>query len=677
MLRELLSSNEGSGIAAEVHEIVIDKLSLSAARELAADLVRKYYPAIVDSDEVGLLAEEIARQTDGHPYFIDGMARYLPVKSDQQTLGDSQRQGITLAEIIMRRVRQLPVSARELLEIVAVAGQPIKLKLAEKAARFDTQEQTAFIMLGKGHLARMRETATGDEVETYHDQIREAVVGSLSPRRLKACHQSLALELEADDFKDAERLMIHFQGSEDFVKAAHYAIAAADQASTALAFDHAAQLYQFALDFQAADNEDKQALQLKLADALTKAGRGAKAARIFLNCARNAQAEEALELQRRAAEQLLISGHIDDGIEVLRKVLEKIGMKLAKTPTRALISLMLQRFRIWLRGLEFRERNSSEIPAEELTRIDTCWSLSMGLSTVNTVYGADFQATNLLLALELGEPNRVARALAIEVAYNALPGQQGRRRAKKLQSVTRKLVERLNNPALTGLAKLMEGIAAWAEGDWRQAYLLSEEAEKILRDNMVGGAWEMDTAQLFWVSSLIPLGELKQASQRVPVLLKEAQDRGDLYAEINLRLRAAVYFHLVEDDVAKAEQEVNLSLEKWSYQGFHIQHYYAFIARSHIALCLAVYRGQLVKGEKFAFSQGAELARRNILFARPRAAGGGAGSRRCETIIKSRRARGATDGAGKSGLEHAMQPINSRRAAGLARRSRSCGENVD
>src|SRR5262249_23828008 len=153
-------------------------------------------------------------------------------------------------------------------------------------------------------------------------------------------------------------------------------------------------------------------LRVRLADTLAHAGRGADAGRAYLEAAAGAPPEQALDLRRRAAEQFLRGGHVDEGLAAVREGLDEIGLSLPETPTRAFASLLYQRARISLRGLAFTERDVHT--PEELTRIDVCWSVGNGLNGVDIVRGADFQARHLLYALRAGEPYRISRALSSE-----------------------------------------------------------------------------------------------------------------------------------------------------------------------------------------------------------------------------------------------------------------------
>ena len=56
----------------------------------------------------------------------------------------------------------------------------------------------------------------------------------------------------------------------------------------------------------------------------------------------------------------------------------------------------------------------AEIPAEDLLRIDACWSTMVGLLLLDPLRAVDFGCRHLLAALRAGEPGRVARGLAME-----------------------------------------------------------------------------------------------------------------------------------------------------------------------------------------------------------------------------------------------------------------------
>src|SRR5262249_5642132 len=149
----------------------------------------------------------------------------------------------------------------------------------------------------------------------------------------------------------------------------------------------------------------------------------------YLRAAGTATAAGAQELQRRAALQLLSSGHVDDGLATLRTVLGAVGMKMPQTPRRALWLLAWQWLRLRWRGLGFRRRDARPVDAGELRRLEICRSAAAGLSMVDPLRGAYFQTRYLLLALRTGEPQQLVEALAMEGAHASIGGCFSRRRS--------------------------------------------------------------------------------------------------------------------------------------------------------------------------------------------------------------------------------------------------------
>src|SRR5262249_31134393 len=137
-----------------------------------------------------------------------------------------------------------------------------------------------------------------------------------------------------------------------------------------------------------ATDEARESIRLRLGDALANAGRGPEAAAAYDEAAQHAAPADRIDIQRKRAEQLLRSGHIDEGFAALRELLNAVGLELPPTPGRALFPLLRRRAQIAIRQLEGDERGAAEIPPAQLTRIDICWSVAMGLANVDTVRGA-------------------------------------------------------------------------------------------------------------------------------------------------------------------------------------------------------------------------------------------------------------------------------------------------
>jgi hypothetical protein len=583
-LQILLNQRGGAGHE-HVMEVVVGELTPQESGVLAARLLG-------NGDETAQQqSDALVREAGGSPYLLAELVRYVKttkvdgsLQTSLQPDASSAKSEITLDEVILTRVRQLPAAARRLLEILALFGRPLDPSIACRTAGIEREELETCALLRAERLSRTRVTADREEIETYHDRIRETVVAHLPPDTLRAHHGALALALDTTG-ADPEVLAIHFQGAGDHDRAAHSAAVAADRAADALAFDRAARLYRLSRDLMQPDWAGRHRIEVRLGDALASGGRGHEAAHAYLSAARGMRAAEQLELLRRAAEQLLRSGHLDEGHETIRAVLATMGMKLASSPRRALFSMLVHRAAVRLRGLRFRERDASQISPETLMRIDACWSVAMGLGIVDHVRGADFQARHMLLALAAGEPYRVARAIAMEVAYASVPGgPRARRRVEKLTVVAQRLADRVNNPQLLGLLNLVRGTAAYMQGDWNESLKLCEAAEEVLRGRCTGVWWELAASHLYALLSLACLGDIAQLSRRLPGLIQEARERNDLNAVVNLRTRLSYIPSLAANDVDGARTEVREGMAGWSQKRFTAQHYFELHATTEIAI---------------------------------------------------------------------------------------------
>ena len=575
-LRQLLASCHSEQLGGDIREIPIGELPEADVRDLVQ--------AIVGAGRVDLDAEAalLKREAGGNPLFICELLRHV------DEIAPAATRTLSLESVVQTRVQKLPEAGARLLAVIALAGRPLKFDVARTAAEVGSAGYALVSRLRSDHLVRLRDSETGQQVETYHDRIRNTVVAALPAETAQHLHLRLAVAVETDPPIDPEALAFHLRAAGDRTRAAEYAIVAAGQAAEALAFDRAARLYREGLELTTLSNDERRRIRIRLASALANAGRGAQAGREYLAAAEGAPPIEFLDLRRRGAEQLLMSGHIDEGLTVLTDLLQRTRLKLAPSASRALVRLIARQVYIRARGLRFRERSEGQIPAAELVRLDTCWSVAVGLGLVETIRAAELQSRHLLLALKTGEPYRVARALAVEAAYSALRGHHGRRHTEKILEASMTLAERLNHPHALGLATLTAGIAANLEQRWKHSLELCERAEIILRERCTGVAWELDTAEHNLMRNRLYLGRWRELSLRVPALLKDAKERGDLYLRTGTIIRDSYIPRLCADEPEIATVEVREALDAWSQQGFHLEHYWALVVLPEIEL----YRGE-------------------------------------------------------------------------------------
>ena len=188
----------------------------------------------------------MARESGGNPLFIDELVKHIqggePIDR-WEAIGQ-----LDLDEVLWERIRRQPEEAQRLLGVVAVSGRPIRQALAFQASDLGGGGRVALASLRTARLIRCIGQAQHDDVEIYHDRIRETVVAHLRPDLLRWHHERLALVLSGSGPVDPEVLAGHYRGAGDLVRACEYYARGADQAAATLAFDHAARLYRIALE---------------------------------------------------------------------------------------------------------------------------------------------------------------------------------------------------------------------------------------------------------------------------------------------------------------------------------------------------------------------------------------------------------------------------------------------
>ena len=156
-----------------------------------------------------------------------------------------------------------------------------------------------------------------------------------------------------------------------------------------------------------------------------------------------------VELQRRGAEQFLIGGYIDRGLDQIRTMLAGLGMSARKSAGRAAAVAVAACTTQMARAALRRERPTRSTPT--LLYVDACWSAATGLLLVDMISAVAISARHLLVALDAGEPYRLARAMALEsMARAAYPS--GRALSRRLVEQSKELAKSVGHPHAIGLS---------------------------------------------------------------------------------------------------------------------------------------------------------------------------------------------------------------------------------
>ena len=433
------------------------------ARELAQPLLARARARAPLGDDAAAIADEAG----GHPLFIDELVRH----SARTATGAAP---LRLDDALWARVARLERRRAQLLELVAVAGAPLAAgdrarRRRRRRLRPSSREQVALLRVA--HLVRTAGQRGDDAIEPYHDRVREAVRGA--PRRGDArAHATRGWRSRS------RRRARRSRGAGDALARRRrarrarrsYAVAAADAGGAARSPSIAPRGSTAWRSSSAPRRRPSGALlRVKLGDALANAGRGAEAARGVPRRPRDgAAAARRSSCSGAPPSSCSARGHIDEGLEALAHVLGAVGMRLAGDAAAARSRRCCCGARgSACAGSRFTERDEAQIPAEDA---DAHRRLLVGGGRPRHRRHHPrrrLPTRHLLLALDAGEPYRVARALAIEGGTAAWSGGPGWPRATRLFADADALAREVAQPHAQGLLAAVQGVSSYFVGRWR------------------------------------------------------------------------------------------------------------------------------------------------------------------------------------------------------------------
>ncbi|HWO24605.1 MAG TPA: AAA family ATPase [Kofleriaceae bacterium] len=537
-----------------------------------------------DAARAAALADEAA----GHPLFLDALVRHTAGRS-------AAGAPLRLSDALWARIAELDPAARQLLALTAIAGWPLPSEILTAASGLSADElDPALARLRHAHLVRAADRSRKGAVEPYHDRVREAVLEHLEAEPRRACHRALAQALLAvtpspapsapstpsapsasDAWWGPEAVGVHLHAAGDLEQAAGYLRLAADQAAAALAFDRAARLYRQALDLHEQSGAalgplgEPREILARLARALVNARHGADAAVVYFELARRAQAagEDDLELRLRGAEQLLRSGHQEDGRQAFTRVLDELDLSPPATRAGMLLRLLWRRAWVRLRGFgaldPARQRAPAEPSPRERLRLEACRVASLTIELVTPELSAEYFTRYQVLALKTSEPGYLGVALGTEITIAILVGGAGERRVARLQEQLAAAAERSGDPYLLGLQANVCALREVALGQWARGREHGARAVQLYRERCFGASCETALAAIYYYLCLLNMGELRDLVRELPADLREAEERKDLFTQATLHSGATSLLALVLDQPEVARQYVARGRAFW------------------------------------------------------------------------------------------------------------------
>jgi len=128
-----------------------------------------------------------------------------------------------------------------------------------------------------------------------------------------------------------------------------------------------------------------------------------------------------------------------------------------------------------------------------------------------------------------------------------------------------------------------ECIGAYQAGEWRRALDLARQTAREVAHETTA-TWLQDSIDFWATYSLYYRGELRELAQSVPVLLRQANMRGDLYGATNLRVGLSNAAWLVADNITGARNVLDNGIAQWTARWFHLQHYHSVLGECQFRL---------------------------------------------------------------------------------------------
>jgi serine/threonine protein kinase len=554
----------------DVRTIDLEPLSFEQSCVISAEMLGK--------DPTGQDVRAIALESGGNPHQIREMVRRVD-SADPRMMAE-------LSEVVVAAIHALSPAPRSLLELLAVAGQPVSTELAIHAVVLGNEAFPAISTLRAHALINATGGQASGTLEVFSDKIREYVLDLIPEARRREVHGAIAATLEQSRIDDAEALVHHYAGAGATAKAGLVAWLAAEGALEERRYADAIWLLERAVELGEWSARERRSMLSQLGNVLASVGRGREAAAAFLRAVGEVGVAPAPSMRVVAAEQLLACGQIEEGTRLLDGVLVEVGGRRPPSPACLVPATAWMRFRQRLRGL--RPEGGDRFPdAEAAVRALAYGTLATTLGGVLPLRAALAQALLLEEVADAAEPATRLVALQLESVYEAARDPHGggwRKRWEQVQELARTVA----TPEASALASLSAGSTSLTVGAWADAVRLCNEAEHVIRTRCHGLAFQRFQARANAGVAHIQRGDLRSAAALAYPMLREARAADNPLFRAHLVARITPVLHAAEDDPDAWGRALDEAEEGWTSGPWTAQRAGLVVARAG----LDAYRGR-------------------------------------------------------------------------------------
>jgi tetratricopeptide (TPR) repeat protein len=512
-------------------EIKLAPLSEAESIELVVELLAE------DTEVIRRRAAEFARETRGNPFLLVELVGCFDPDTDSF-------QPMPLHEVLTQKLGRLPAGAQALLEVVAVSGQALALDEASRTAGHAQLPMSTLIHMRTERLVRLIGTDESPLVDTYHDRVRETVLGQLDQGRRRALHRTLGevIEKTVGGLSDAQvvaleggeggkavprshDLAYHFNAAGERQKAWVYALLAAEQARRQLALGVAVDQYAVARR-NAAGTPD--ALRHRLA-----AGRGEALMLLGHYDEATAEFNTAAGLTRDPVALATVEGY--QGEIALKRGWAGRSAALCETALRRLGNWVPRSVLGWVWGLLrepfvhglhrlFPRRLHGKAPTAQS---DLTSRLLVRFGYANFMLNSPKSLWAVYAGMNQGERFPPSPSLAFNYAgYGAILAMSGRF-ARGMNYIDRSLSLRRDANDFWGIAQSLnaQGLALYARARFEESIAKLDESLDLYRKT--GDQWEMNANRLIWGLCHIKLGNLSAPIDATQMYFADGVRLGD------------------------------------------------------------------------------------------------------------------------------------------------------